>query len=184
MNDRIVKIFAAAAYVLFLIVSFLLPFYSFEGYSILNNTTSHLGAQGSPNAWLMNVVFFILGLVAIMKTSSTGMPFTRVSGLFFGLSLILTGIFRHAPLTDVFQVNYLHDTLHSFFATTTGFSFAALAAGQAILNKSNQKYAALLMAVLAIAIPLAMFNFPLLMGIFQRVMFITAFGWLYFYFKP
>ena len=78
MNDQLPRIITATAYVLFLIVSFLLPFYSFEGYSILSNTTSHLGAQGSPNAWLMNTVFIILGLVAILKTYPTGVPFTRV----------------------------------------------------------------------------------------------------------
>jgi len=184
MKDQQLRIIITVTYVLFLIVSFLLPFYSFEGYSILRNTTSHLGAQGSPNAWLMNTVFIILGLVAILRTYPTGVLFTRVLGFLFGLSLILTGVFRHAALTGSVQINHPHDSLHSIFATTTGFSFAVLAVGHAIMNKGNQRYVALFMAALAIVIPLVMFNFPSLMGIFQRLMFITAFGWLFFYLKP
>ena len=47
-------------YILFLLAAFGLPFFSFGGYSIVKNTTSHLGAQGSPHSWLMNAVFVFL----------------------------------------------------------------------------------------------------------------------------
>jgi hypothetical membrane protein len=49
-----------------LAVIFILPFFSVDEYSILKNTTSHLGAQGAPYAWVMNVVFTLLGTAAIV----------------------------------------------------------------------------------------------------------------------
>lgn len=183
MSNRLLTIITTTSLVLFLVVSTFLPFISFEGYSIFSNTTSHLGAQGSPFAWVMNGVFILLGIAAILKTYPSRISYTRTFGLFFGLSLIMTGIFQHASLTGSVQINQLHDTLHSVFATATGFSFTLLAAGHAVMSKGAQRYAALIMAVIAIVVPLAMFSFPSLMGISQRFMFISAFSWLFFYYK-
>ena len=57
--------FLPAVYILMLLVIFILPFFSFEEYSIFKNTTSHLGAQNAPYAWVMNVVFALLGIASI-----------------------------------------------------------------------------------------------------------------------
>jgi hypothetical protein len=51
---------AVFCYGLFLLVSTSMPFFSFEGYSILRNTTSHLGAQGSPHAWQQTTKCFLM----------------------------------------------------------------------------------------------------------------------------
>lgn len=52
------------AFLLLLTIMFALPFYSVDTYSIIKNTTSHLGAQSSPNAWIMNISFILVGLHA------------------------------------------------------------------------------------------------------------------------
>jgi hypothetical protein len=51
------EIISSIVYML-LVLSFGLPFISFEGYSILSNTTSHLAALESPYAWVINTVMF------------------------------------------------------------------------------------------------------------------------------
>ena len=175
---------AIIVYILFLAVSNGLALISFEGYSLLSNTTSHLGAQGSPNAWVMNFVFMCLGIMSIWITLSSNIRFYQVVGTIFGLSLILTGVFRHAPLTDSTQFNLFHDQLHSIFASATGFSFTFLAAGHGFMSHKWQRIGGVVMAVVATLIPLGMMALPAFMGLLQRVMFVSAFGWLFFYMKP
>ncbi len=175
---------AFIVYILFLAVSIGLALFSFDGYSILSNTTSHLGAQGSPNAWVMNFVFMCLGAMSIWIVLSSKIRFYQVVGMIFGLSLILTGVFRHAPLMDSIRTNLFHDQLHSVFASITGFSFTFLAAGHGFMSHKWQRASGLIMAVVATLIPLGMIALPTFMGLFQRVMFMSAFGWLFFYMKP
>jgi len=141
----LIKTLRIASFTLFLLVSTFLPFKSFEGYSIISNTTSHLGAQGSPYAWVMNITFIILGLAAIQKASSSRIRYIQFFGIVFGLSLSATGIFQHTPLVINVATNQLHNTLHSVFASSTGFSFTSLAAGHAWLHNGPQRYAALIM---------------------------------------
>ncbi|UCG92615.1 MAG: DUF998 domain-containing protein [candidate division WOR-3 bacterium] len=50
-----------------LLVIFILPFYSFEEYSIIRNTTSQLGAHAAPNGWVMNLTFVLLGVTSIIS---------------------------------------------------------------------------------------------------------------------
>lgn len=169
---------------LFLIVSTGLPFYSFEGYSILSNTTSHLGAQGSPYAWLMNLVFIALGLMSIWITFQSKILYHQILGLIFGFSLVLTGIFQHAPLNNLLPINLLHDQLHSIFATTTGFSFTLLAAGHGFISIGMQRTVGIIMSIVATLLSILMVVFPDVMGILQRLMFISAFGWLFFFMVP
>lgn len=80
------------AYILMLLIMFILPFYSVDEYSILKNTTSHLGAQGAPYAWLMNVAFALFGIAAIvdgwMRLSKYWLH--KVVLTIFGISLVLT----------------------------------------------------------------------------------------------
>jgi len=175
---------AVFSYTFFLLVSTGLAFFSFDGYSLLSNTTSHLGAQGSPHAWLMNLVFVCLGLMAFLVTFATHIRFHQVLGAFFGLSLILTAYFPHAPLVSGLPANLLHDHWHSVFASTTGFSFTILAAGHAFLSRGRQRVIAILLVVIATLIPLGMIVMQAYIGLFQRLMFVSAFGWLFFFMKP
>ncbi|OPL10084.1 MAG: hypothetical protein AVO34_12265 [Firmicutes bacterium ML8_F2] len=100
MGPKTTARLADFSYTFFLLVSTGLAFFSFEGYSLPSNTTSHLGAQGFPHAWLMNLVFVCLGLMAFLVTFATRIRFHQVLGALFGLSLILTAFFPHAPLVS------------------------------------------------------------------------------------
>lgn len=171
-------------FVTFLLVTSLLPLISFDGYHIVRHTTSHLGSQGAPFAWVMNITFVLLGFMAILVTWRTKIWYHRVWGGVFGISFCFTGLFRHAPLVDGITTIVWQDTWHSIFATTTGIGFTLLAAGHTVMSRGAQRWVALIMTAVAIVIPIAMFGIPEIMGLLQRVMFISAFWWLFFYMKP
>lgn len=174
------NILSFAILVLFILVSTILPFFSFEGYSIVSNTTSHLGAQGSPHAWIMNMTFIILGMRSIQLTSRNSEITIAIFGFVFGLSLMLTGVFRNAPLIEGISIDTLSDTMHSILATTTGFSFTLMAFASFFTTKSNQRWIALLLVVIATIVPLTMMVYPSIMGVTQRFMFISSFTWIFF----
>jgi hypothetical membrane protein len=163
------------------LVMLLLPFWSFAGYSLLENTTSHLGAQGSPNAWVMNGTFLVVGVAVQLagwrKLGSHPLALLLLS--IFAISLVLTGLYRHAPLVEGVEANAFEDRRHSLFATTTGFGFVAFAASMAFASRLRRDRAiAVAVAALATLLSLGMAAWPDLMGLFQRAMFLMAFGWL------
>lgn len=80
-----------AAYVLLLLVMFVLPYFSAPEYSIIRNTLSQLGAQNTQNAWIMNFTFVTLGIGSIIAgwRYFEGFAFQRLFLVLFGLSLTL-----------------------------------------------------------------------------------------------
>ncbi len=165
---------------LFYGIIFLLPIISFENYSILSNTTSHLGAQKAPFNWIMNGGFIALGIVTIFygKERTANYPIAKVLIYVFGISLIGTALFQHRPLTGE-EANMIVDAFHSIFATSTGFSFSILAiVTYFILIEPKDKALAIALAVIAILIPILMQAIPSYQGLLQRLMFILAFTWL------
>ncbi|MDC7237668.1 MAG: DUF998 domain-containing protein [Sphaerochaetaceae bacterium] len=177
------KVLLIIVYSLFLVVSFGLPFFSFEGYSILSNTTSHLAAQSSPFAWVMDLIFICLGVASILINYKTGVVYHQVFGCIFGFSLIMTAFFPHAPLVTNVLPNLFFDKMHSIFASITGFSFTMLAFGHGIVSREKQRFWGFVMATIAILVSMGMMMFPSFMGILQRIMFMSAFGWLFFYMR-
>lgn len=171
---------------LLLVVMLVLPYFSTSNYSIISNTTSHLAAQGSPHAWLMNLIFILLGLTSIVsgwKALETYL-FHRAMLLIFGISLIGAGIFRHAPIMEGVSVDTFQDQMHSIFASITGFSFTLLAISAAfIVSTLKEKIAAIVVGLIASLLSYLMFELPEYMGIFQRLIFVTAFSWMIWFFE-
>ncbi|MCB0497400.1 MAG: DUF998 domain-containing protein [Cyclobacteriaceae bacterium] len=174
------------AYIIMLMVVLILPFYSSESYSIILNTTSQLGAQQTPNAWIMNLTFVLLGLGSILSGWKIlkGYTFHRVVLVLFGLSLVLAAIFHHAPVNTNLEYDLQQDWLHSVFASATGFSFTVFALSVTfIVEKKIDGLLAISAGILAMAFSMLMFNIPELMGIWQRLLFISCFGWLIYLFS-
>lgn len=172
-------------YILLVAVMFVLPLFSFEEYSILTNTTSHLGAQNTPNAWVMNLVFVLLGLTAILEGwfHLHRYWFQKILITIFGAALVCTAIFQHAPIVEGITYSPSEDRLHSLFAGLVGFSFTIFALSvEFIVADRLKKALALLIALAAVALSMLIFNIPEYAGIFQRVMFLIAFGWLIYFF--
>jgi len=173
-----------AVYTLTLLVMFILPFYSVDEYSILKNTTSHLGAQGAPYAWVMNVVFVLLGTTAIVdgwKRLSNYWLHKFVLAI-FGISLVLTAFFQHAPIIPGVEFSILEDDLHSKLATITGFSFVFFAISTAFIELTRRrKLIAAVMGIIATFLSMLIFNVSELAGVWQRMIFITMFAWLMYF---
>jgi len=168
-------------YLLMLLVIFILPFYSVESYSILQNTISHLGAQHAPYAWVMNTTFVLLGLGSMLSGWSylKGYGFHKLTLLIFGFSLIGAAIYQHAPIVAGVAFDAEEDRMHSIFSSLTGVSFTVFAMSAAfILRYRTAKIWALSVGVLAVLLSVLIFTVPEYRGIWQRAMFIIAFGWL------
>lgn len=169
------------AFIILLGVSMILPFFSVEGYRIIENTTSHLGAQQAPFAWVMNGTFIILGLASVIAgwKPLKGFYFQRAVLFVFGISLVGVAIFQHSPIVPDLAYDVLEDHLHSIFANIVGTSFTLFAVSMAFIEKSKRKrLQAVGIAVVASALSIGMFLFPQFGGVLQRGMFFLSFGWL------
>ena len=176
----------ATSYVLLIITMFVLPYFSAEGYSIVQHTTSQLGAQKTPNAWVMNIIFALMGITSIWAgwVHYEGFWFQRILLLIFGISLILVAIYSHAPITEGLAYSIKSDNLHSLFASTTGFSFTVLAIATAFIKEDKpEMILPIAIGVLATILSLLMFKVEGFMGIWQRLMFISTFGWMVYEFN-
>ena len=173
-------------YVIMILTIFLLPRFSIEGYQIHQHTTSHLGAQNTPNAWIMNAVFILLSLGVWHGGTFTlkQFPFQKFVLYAFCISLLGAAIFRHAPINHALQFNAGEDEIHSIFASSTGFSFTLLATSFYFVHYTfKMKWLALLAAIISIILSLLFFWVPSLAGIWQRLIFIFCFGWLLLQFR-
>ncbi len=167
------------------LVMFLLPFFSASGYSIIQHTTSELGAQNTPNSWIMNITFILLGITSIIEALRIKRYYFHQFCMFiFGSSLVLAGLYSHAPISSDVIYSKSEDSLHTLFASLTGFSFTIFAFSFAfIAKKRTGKIISLLMGVIAILLSLLMFKYEDYTGLLQRLMFLTCFGWLIYIFS-
>ncbi|MFH1542533.1 MAG: DUF998 domain-containing protein [bacterium] len=173
-------------YLALLLTMFILPYFSAPGYSIIKNTTSHLGAQATPNAWIMNLIFILLGLSTIIDgwRHLKEFWFQKIVLTVFGLALIGTAFFRHAPITTGIPFDRLADEWHSNLASLTGFSFTLLAISSAfIVKKPRQRILALAVGIGATILSLLFFTLPAYAGLWQRLIFIFSFAWLIYFFN-
>ena len=153
---------------------------------MIRHTTSQLGAQMTPNAWVMNTVFFLLGAACIIESwfYLKKYWFQKILLTIFGLSLIFTAIYQHAPVNLDLAYNLREDQLHSFFASVVGFSFTIFAFSAVFIErKPARRIIALLAAASAIIFSILIFNVSDYAGIWQRLMFLLSFGWLICFFE-
>ncbi len=169
-----------------LLVMFILPYYSVEAYSIIKNTTSHLGAQNTPNAWIMNTTFCFLGIACILEGWIHLKQYWlhKILLTIFGIGLIFAAVFQHAPIVESIPYNAVEDNLHSLFATIIGFSFTLFAFSAIFIERTTiTRWLALLVGLIATALSLLIFSAENYMGLWQRMMFIFSFSWLVFLFE-
>lgn len=166
-----------------IVTIFMLPLVSFSGYSILRNTTSELGAQESPFAWVMCCVFVAMGVAILymFRHVLRRHQFAKLCIWIFGISFILVGVFQHEAGTPSANSGNLEATLHSFFASGMGFAITVFALLiSRIVTTSKARVAAMTAAGLSLGLSGAMVALPEYAGLLQRVMFLTILLWLYF----
>ncbi|MBL6447783.1 DUF998 domain-containing protein [Fulvivirga sp. 29W222] len=186
MKSRTRTLSFVLAYVLLVMVMFLLPAFSASDYSLVQNTTSQLGAQATPNAWIMNITFVALGLSSIVA----GWKFLKnywiqqIILVVFGFSLVMVAIYRHAPIDITVGYDNHQHRIHSLFASITGFSFTVFAFSMAFVFKHMyDRWIAMLVGIFAVLLSILMFSIADFAGIWQRMIFVMSFGWLIYIFS-
>jgi hypothetical membrane protein len=175
-----------AAYCMLLLVMVILPVYSAPGYSIIVNTLSQLGAQNTPNAWIMNFTFVFLGIGSVISgwRYFEGFAFQRLFLILFGTSLILAAFFNHAPVNTLIQYNILEDGWHSYFIFTNGLTFIILTVSATfIIEKQTDRRLAAGAGVSVIILSILMSEVAQAAGVWQRLFFIISFGWMVYCFS-
>ena len=173
--------FLLYAFILLLIVMFVLPFYSADTYSIVRNTTSQLGAQSTKNAWIMNATFILVGISCIIEAwlHLGNFWFQKILLNIFGLGLICTAIFHHAPVTEGVIFSAREDDLHSVVSSIVGITFIIYAISSAFIEKTTRNRTIdILVGLAASLFSFLMLTLPDYAGIWQRTMFIISFVWL------
>jgi hypothetical protein len=175
-----------AAYSLLILVMFILPFYSTPGYSIIKNTLSQLGAQNTPNAWIMNFTFVSLGIGSIIAgwRYFEGFAFQKLFLILFGISVSLAAFFNHAPVNNLIQYKISEDGWHSYFIFSAGLTFFILTVSSTfIIEKRTDKLVAAAIGVSVIFLSILSSEIAHVPGVWQRLFFIISFGWMIFSFK-
>jgi len=174
-----------AACIQFLLVMFVLPLFSFPGYSVIKNTVCDLGAQSSPHAWVMNLAFICLAICCVIAGWSyfEGFVLHRVVLLILGISLVLIAFFNQAPCTEV-RYNIQEAGLHSYFAFTGVISYVMLTlATSFVVDTHHERLLAITTGLSAIILSVLTTESDQQAGIWQRLLFIISFGWMIYNFK-
>lgn len=175
--------FLPLSYLIMLLVIFILPYFSFPEYTIIRNTSSHLGSQLAPNAAIMNATFFLLGFASIIDGWRVlrSFWFHKITLVVFGCSLIACAYYQHAPIIKEIPYDIQEDKLHSIFANLTGMSYVIFAiASSFVVRDWFQKILAIIVGIIVTLLSILMFEVEELMGIWQRLIFIISFGWMVF----
>lgn len=168
-------------YFILILAAFILPVFTLEGYTLSENTLSELGAQHTPYNWVINSIFISLSIATI----TAGYPglkkfhFQLIFLLLFCISFFMTAICLQAPIDRTIPFDSFHNELHSIFSILTGITFCIFSISISFIAKKKQhKIMAVFICVVAIVLSYSMFIHSEWRGIYQRGIFILAFGWL------
>ena len=173
-------------FILMVCAMFILPLFSGPEYSMVRNTLNDLGAQSSKGAWIMNLIFIMLGFGSVVAGWKyfEGFLFHRIILGLFGISLILMALFNQAPVSPDIRYNKLEDGWNAYFTVTAAISFIILAfATSFIMEWQRDRIISLAVGISAIFLSVLMSEAHQLAGIFQRLQFVISFGWIIYNFK-
>ena len=155
------------------------PWYAVGGYSAVGNLISELADQNTRNNFVMVVGFLALGLCivadGIRQRDRGAIPFIA-----FGLFMALAGLFGHKPIDAIVPYSEFAHKAHSVLASLAGVSITLALIWQALrVPTLGIRVITLSVAVLCVALPLAMLQFPAYQGLIQRFMYLFVFAWLW-----
>lgn len=171
------------SYVLLLLVTFILPFYSEPGVKFMETSLSELGAQETKGSWAMNTAISCMSLATLIYGSfSLKEQWLQLVVLyFFGVSFGMTVIYQMAGFDLLFHYNYSYDALHALFSILSGFAFVLLCISIFFkVNVITHKVQTAIALLIAIVFLLLQIQFPEYIGLFQRLLFLICFGWLFY----
>ncbi|PKA84498.1 uncharacterized protein DUF998 [Ulvibacter sp. MAR_2010_11] len=171
------------AYLLLVVVSFVLPLFNGAGTQLIENNLSSLGAQQMQGNWIMNTTFGFMCLATLIYGSYTlkDQWVQLVVLYFFGVSLGMMAVYQAAGSNALVQYNHTSDALHFLFSELAGFGFLLLCIS--IYFKIRVPlYKMQTAAVIGIVIILSILQYqlPQYQGISQRILILISFGWLFY----
>lgn len=173
-------------YVTGILIMFILPFFSLTGYSIISNTLSDLGAQSTPNAWIMNSVLIIIAVSSVITVWEyfDGFVLHRILLVVFASSLTLLAFLNDSPVDHDINNNIREAGWHHYFAGTAVLSFTILSlATSFVLEKQLERALSMGAGILIIFLAVLMSEAERYSGVWQRLIFIIVFGWLIYILK-
>jgi len=133
------------------------------------------------------VIFALLAIATIIDgwARLSGFWLHKIVLVAFGISLLSAAIFQSAPIVPGAAFSGLEDDLHSKFSTATGFSFTFFAISASFIESTRKrKIIAVGIGILAMILSVLIFNFADLAGVWQRMIFMSAFLWLIYFLYP
>jgi hypothetical membrane protein len=186
MKKKAKIILLEGAYILMLLAMFIIPLFMVPDHSIIRNTLSDLGAQYSAGAWIMNSIFVALAFSSVISgwECFEGFVFHRIILVLFGISLVLSAFFNHAPVNPDIQYNIREYGWHLYFTSTTWITFIILTFSTALmLEKQTDRLLAIITGISAGILLLLASEADRTAGIWQRLLFIISFGWMIYTYK-
>ena len=164
--------------IVFILAVLLGPLYTVNGYSIVTNLVSELGAQHTPNNFIMICAFITLGMGIVIDGvrmfQTPLLPF-----ILFGVAMVIVGIFPHKPLDASQSFNIMYHNLHGIVASIAGTAITVGFIWQGFRTRGGQRVICFYMALIATILPILMLSISGYKGIIQRVMYLHILGWLW-----
>ncbi len=158
------------------------PLYTVEGYSVIANTVSELGAQMTHNNFVAIIGFVAFGLGIVIEWLRHRM-WATTPFLLFGIFIAAAGLSPHKPIDPAVAYNEIIHRLHSVMASTSGIAVTLGFIWQGLKENVMQKrWIDFYMAGICLIMPMAMFAIPEFQGLIQRLMYFQVFVWLWFFF--
>lgn len=154
------------------------PLLAPPGFSWIQHSTSEQAGQHMPGAWLMRLGFCAYGLGTMIAAIADWhtRPWVRASLLVFGAGLIATAVWSNSSIIPDVSSDPLEDRLHSIASGIVGTAFAAACAARLFAPQGHARNGlAWLGLIVAVAVPMAMVEFPEFRGLLQRGMFALSF---------
>jgi len=177
----------AVAYLLGVI--WIAHFFAPPAYTWTTNTVSELAAQGSPNAWIMQVGltgFGILLCIAIVQCwAECGRIYPPdIPLLVYGIAILASGVFSAAPIDPAQPYSAFEAGLHSVMATLAGIALSA-AIGWRMWLAPRVSYRIFHLVMLLLVFGLSLLFglsengvLALPLGVVQRLLYLAGLGWL------
>ena len=164
--------------IVFVLAVLLGPLYTVDGYSIVSNLVSELGAQNTPNNFIMICAFITLG-VGIVIDEVRRFQIPLLPFILFGLAMAIVGIFPHKPLDASQSFNTMYHNLHGIVASIAGTAITVGLIWQGFRTYGRHRLICFYIALIATVLPILMLSIPSYKGIIQRVMYLHILGWLW-----
>jgi hypothetical protein len=162
------------------------PFASHPAYSSITHSVSELAGQSMPNAWIMRAGFVAFGGAVLLAAFADlrANPAVNAALCLFGAGMVGSAIWSPVPIAAVGGGSRAEDDLHSIAASMMGAAFAFACAARfwvvraGAASRGSTDWFSAAGVVIAVVIPVLMFQFPAVTGALQRGMFMFSFVWI------